>query len=617
MKRTIKGFAYLIIIATLILGGTVAAHAATKKITYDCGKHATWTYDKDTSTLTISGKGTIRNNEAWESLKVKKVIIKKGIRKIDEETFYFMHTVKEVSIPETVKEIGFNAFADTGIKELVIGKNVKKIDTGAFEYCKSLVSVKWNAKEIPEYTFDCCKKLTKVEFGRNVETIGAYAFSGTAIKKIEIPDSVDSVGDNAFSNCKKLNTLKLSKNIETIPKHIASNTPKLKAIVIKKGTKTIAKEAFYKVGAVEIKLPESVTEIKSCAFLKAKNLKSIVIPNKVTAIKDDTFRGCQKLETVKIGSSVNSIGEAAFKGCTSLKEVVIPDNVKSVGYGAFENAGCQTVVIGKGVSLIDYWAFKNCDKLTTVSIGPRVGFVAENAFSDCDLLVSIMVDNNNSMYSTKDGCLFDKAGTTLITVPAGKSGVFEIPVGANKIESTAFYGCDGITGYATNKNKNFNAVDGILYNKYLTALISCPSSKTGTISIPNTVTYIGEAAFQHSKASNIIIPNSVTTLGYAAFEYCNNLKDINIPGSVKKISKAAFWECKNLKRVIIGKGTKRIQRNAFYNCSKLRKITIPLSVSSIAKSAFNECYNVTFYCKKSSRAMSYATARYYIDYKLI
>ncbi len=617
MKKMIKGFANLIIIAALLLGGSVIAKATTTEITHDCGKNATWAYNKDTSTLTISGKGTITNNEAWYSLKVKKVVIQKGITRIGYGTFEEMATVKEVSIPETVKEIKGWAFARTGLRKITIDKHINDVEGNIFSNCKSLVSVTWNTEEIPYDTFYKCKRLTEIHFGKRVKKIGAYAFCGTAIKNLEIPDSVHKVEGNAFSGCKKLTTLKLSKNIEVIPRYIASNTPNLKTIVVKEGTKTINKNAFSKTGAVEIKLPESIEDIKTAAFSKASNLKGIKISDKITIIKDNTFYKCSKLETIEIGKSVLSIGEAAFKGCKALKEVVIPNNVTSIGYQAFEKAGCEKVTIGNSVTMIDYWAFSNCDKLKTISIGEKVNFVAENAFADCDALTSIVVDKNNSLYSTKEGCLFDKAGTTLITVPAGKTGVFEIPSGVNKIETTAFYGCGKITGYATNKNTNFKAADGILYNKYFTTLITCPSSKTGTINIPNTVIAIGESAFQHSQAANIVIPNSVTTIGYSAFEYCNNLTNINIPGSVRKISNAAFWECKNLRRVTIGKGTLKIQRNAFHGCGKLRKITIPLSVTSISKSAFSECDNVTFYCKKSSRAMAYATRRYYINYKLI
>lgn len=618
MKKIMKGFASLLLIAILILGVSVLAKAEpTEKITYDCGKKANWFYDKSTSTLTISGKGTVTGNEAWYSIKPKKVVIKKGITRIGYGAFEELDTVKEVSIPETVKEIENWAFARTGIKTITIGEHIKYVGYDAFAFCRSLVSVTWEAKDVAEEAFYGCKKLSEIKLGKNVKTIGSYAFNGTGIEEFEVPDNVNKVYSNAFRKCKKLKTLKLSKNMKVVPEYIAPKTPELKTIVVKEGTTTINKNAFTDSGAVEIKLPESIDDIKSYAFSGAENVKSIMVPGKIKTIKDGTFKDCKKLEKVEIGNGVTSIGEEAFKGCKALKDVVIPNNVTNIGYAAFENTGCEKVSIGNGVSFIDYWAFNNCNQLKTVSIGAKVGFVAENAFSNCNSLTVIAVDEKNSTYASKDGCLTDKKGTALMTVPAGKSGVFEMPSGISNLETTAFYGCNKITSYASTNNENFKATDGILYNKYMTVLYTCPPSKTGTINIPNTVKVIKESAFQHSQASSIIIPNSVTSIGYCAFEYCNNLTTMNIPGSVKKISNAAFWECKNLRRVIIGKGTRKIRRNAFHGCEKLRKITIPTSVVAIAKSAFSDCYNVTFYCKKSSIAMSYATRRYNIEYKLI
>ena len=624
MRKLMKGFASLLVIATMILGVTVLTYAEPTQISTPtqvvknyCGKSATWTYDKETSTLTISGKGTIKKNKKWKKLKPEKVVIESGITRINRFTFEGLKSVKEVSITKTVNWIGDYAFSETGIEEINIDSELKYAGYRVFADCKSLTSVTWNDDTVPEYAFAGCRKLKKINLRENVKFIEAAAFYDTGIENYKVPDNIIGIERNAFSGCDKLERLTLSKRVSTVPAYIASDTPRLKVIIVQKGTKKISKYAFGETGAKKIVLPNSIREISSYAFSESDKLISIKIPNKVKSIKDCTFEYCTKLKQVKIGKSVTTIGENAFQNCKSLKSISIPKNVRTIGYEAFKDSGCKEVKIGNGVTTIEYWAFNNCSKLKTVYIGEKVKFVGENAFANCSKLSSITVSKNNPSYATKNGCLTNKKGTTLIAVPGAKSGEFQIPSGITKIESTAFYGCNKITKFASSHNGNFKAVDGILYNSRVTELYSCPISKKGTINIPDTVKAIKESAFQHSKASSIIIPNSVTSIGYSAFEYCKKLSTISIPGSVKSISNAAFWGCKNLRRVILGKGTQKIGRNAFHGCDKLRKITIPTSVSSIAKSAFSDCYGVTFYCKKSSAAMSYATRRYFIEYKLI
>ncbi len=619
MKNLWKGFLGCLLAVTLIVGVSVIAGAApaTQSFNGDCGKNATWTYNQATHTLTIHGTGTIKRCKDWKKLDVKHITIQNGISEIGYGSFQNFRKLDTVSIPETVTSIGQNAFYHSGISSVTIGKSVKKIESSVFEDCKRLKTVTWNADTIPNYTFDGCNRLENINIKSNITKIGTHAFSKTALKSFDMPDSVTYVGDNAFSYCKKLTGLTFSKNVTTIPKSVAKRTPALDKIIIKNGTSAISKNAFEKCGAREIILPKSITKIGKAAFLQAGNLTTINLPDSITRIKDDTFKGCTALTSCSIGKSIRSIGECAFMNCSGLNDITVPGNVKVIGYKAFENAGCRKVTINTGVTTIDYWAFNNCNRLQSISISDTVTSLQANSLVNCDNLTDINISATNKLFSSVNGCLLDKAGTTLYVVPAGKKGVFNIPSSVSKIETTAFCGCSKITEITASGSNCFASSHGILYNKNMTTLISCPSSKTGTIIIPATVTKIEASAFQQSKASSIIIPNSVSSIGYCAFEYCKNLKNIKIPGSVRKISNAAFWGCENLKKVTIENGVKKIKRNAFHDCFKLEKVIIPTSVTKISNSAFKSIDGTTFYCQKSSYAMSFAVKHYDIDYKLI
>ena len=384
---------------------------------------------------------------------------------------------------------------------------------------------------------------------------------------------------------------------------------KPKHIKIEEGIDEIGYYAFSDI-------PDTVKVIKTGAFEGTEGIRKIVIPSEVKRIHDDTFKECKDLETIVFNKKVRSIGENAFAKCEKLKSVTIPGNVKTIEYKAFEKSGCKEVIISKGVKEIDYRAFNNCDQLEKVSISDTVSVISDNSFANCDKLTQIAVDAGNKMYASVNNSLLNKNKTELLQVPGGKRGVYEIPATVTKVYPQAFYGCKNLTGIASTDNSNFKSVDGILYDRTGTKLISSPINKTGTIVIPSNVLIIGESAFQNSKASQIIIPSSVVSMEQCAFEYCNNLTYMKIPGNVEKVSQAAFWECDNLRKVIIESGTKKIQRNAFHGCGKLRKIVVPISVYFINETAFSECWRVSLYCKKSSCAMSFANKHDY-RYKVI
>ena len=208
---------------------------------------------------------------------------------------------------------------------------------------------------------------------------------------------------------------------------------------------------------------------------------NITIPEKVTynsteysvtSIGDYAFNGCSALTSITIPNSVTSIGDVAFNYCSSLTSITIPNSVTSIGESAFRYCSSLTsITIGNSVTSIGDDAFEYCTSLTSISIPNSVTSIGESAFEDCSSLTSIEVDANN---------------------------------------------------------QNYASIDGVLYNKDVTTLICCPEGKT-SITIPNSVTSIGEKAFSGcSSLTSITIPNSVTSIGDHAFYNCSSLTSITI-----------------------------------------------------------------------------------------
>jgi tetratricopeptide (TPR) repeat protein len=204
---------------------------------------------------------------------------------------------------------------------------------------------------------------------------------------------------------------------------------------------------------------------------------------------------------VTIPSNVTAIGEKAFYECDSIKSVTIPSSVISIGNEAFGSCENLTnITISSGVKTIGNWVFSSSGKLTNINIPSSVTSIGIMAFGACAGLTGITVDAQNITYSSVDGVLFNKAKTNLISYPNGKKGNnYTIPSGVTSIEEWAFAFCDNLTG--------------------------------------------------------ITIPAGVTTIGDYAFAFCHNITSITLPATVTSIGEEILYYS-NVKTVTLSRNTR-------------------------------------------------------------
>ena len=670
----------LILIGILVLGTVLLTSCGTKPQE----KGLKFSLSKDGTEYSVAGIGSRTDTE----IVIPSVYKGKPVTGIGNYAFFNYTRLTSITIPSSVTSIGGDAFSYCkSLTSITIPDGVTSIGGGAFSYCTSLASVyitdiaQWCGIEFGSYDSNPLsyahnlylngELVTDLVIPDSVTSIGDYVFYGCKnLTSITIPDSVTSIGDGAFGGCASLSDITIPDSVTSIGDSVFSGCTSLTSITIPfVGAEDggINDHFGYIFGAGSYSdnknyVPTSLKTVKitggSCigwgAFYDCTSLTSLTLPDNVTSIDFYAFSGCTSLTSITIPDSVTHIDFEAFSDCTSLTNITIGNGVTSIGEDAFYNTGyynnasnwengvfyigkylidAETSISGShavkaGTKLIANHAFSNCDSIENITIPNGVTSIGEDAFSDCANLTSITIGidvtsigdgafNNTRYYNDasnwENGVLY--IGKYLIKTKSFITGPYTVKAGTKLIATSAFSGCTSLTSITIPNSVTRigeGAFRGCTSLKRITigngvtsigdsAFYNCTSLKR--ITIPDSVTSIDDRAF--SGCTSLIsttIGNGVTNIGEWAFSGCTSLTNVEIPDSVTSIGGFAFSGCKSLTSITIPVSVKSIGYEAFYNCTSLTSITIPDSVTSIGSHAFSGCTSLTSITFKGTKA---------------
>ena len=538
-----------------------------------------------------------------------------NVTSIDYEAFTSCSSLPSLTIPNSVTNIGEESFYGcSGLTNLIIGSKVISIGTNAFYACKKLpgILIPTNVISLADFAFGDCEGLTNIIY--NATSIGAGAFYYcTSLPSVTVPRGLTNIGTGAFDSCDSLTNI-TADVINPVYSSVAG-------VLFNKNKTTLIE---CPAGIRSYTIPDGVTKIQDLAFLHCYSLRSVIIPNSITSIGNSAFSTSPNLTTVYCKGNAPSPGSEVFYADTdatiyylagrtgwsatfggqpavmldpSLGSLLVtispPDAITAGAWWQVDNGVPQTsgaIITGlsTGTHTVTYRSLEYYGWATPVN---QTVVVTANSLTNTTGTYGQLTytTNNNAITITGSGpagpgftvilpgIIYGRPVTTIGDYAFfGRTDLtnITIPSSVTNIGHEVFTWCSGLRAITVDPaNAFYSSSNGVLFNKDQTTLVQYPGGVGGSCTIPQ----------------------SVTSIGDYAFEFCTSLTSITIPNNVTNIGNVAFYECSSLANVMIGANVINIGGRAFQSCDSLTGIYFHGNAPIVDSDSFGSDNNATVY----------------------
>ena len=475
---------YLLLFVAVFMTASVSAQE--EKDLYNSGGGVYYKLNPEDKTATASSfyrmhKGEYTNKDCYSGDIVIPEKLDNGytVTAIGDECFNVCEQLTSVTMPNTIKTIGRYGFSYCNmLTSITIPASVEKIEDCCFHECRGIETLTIEDSDSP------------LTLGKSSYTTGTVFYEMFGLKTVYVGRNLEGEKP-AFIDCKSITSMKFGNKVTSLQKYVCRNAAGLEELYLSTALKEIPEEAFY-----------------GC-----KALHRLSIGNNTSVIGDNAFTMCSlpgiNLEKVKL----TSIGKYAFSYNTQATFLILPETLTSIGDCAFSGCkGIETLTIEDGDSPLTLGnssyttgtVFYELTGLKTVYVGRNLEG-ERPAFIDCPSITSMKFGNNVTSlqkYVCKNASGLEE---------------LELSTALKEIPEEAFYGCKALHRFSVGINLS------VIGDNAFGGCWSLPGINLEKVKL----TSIGKYAFTYNiKATVLKLPETLTSIGDHAFDSCRALEEV-------------------------------------------------------------------------------------------